>query len=119
MLQTGHIHTHILTHSHTLICKHSDCSLYLCAQLLWLASQALRHLSASRGQVEDGCSGHVGGLHVMRVVKAAFAAGTASTASSSSSCSCSSSTAQAAATAGSVATGGAARRAGVLTVSLS
>lgn len=94
---------------------------YLGTQVLGLSPHAVGHLPATRGQVEDGSRRHVGGLHVVTVVKAALAAGTAcaaAPAASASSCAPSStSTAQAAAaTAGSVGAGGAAGRAGVLAV---
>lgn len=70
------------------------------------------HFSAARGQVEDGCGRHVGSLHVMTVVEAAFAAGAAGTAApapSTSGTPCSSSTAQttaAAAVTGGICAGG-------------
>ena len=69
--------------------------------------------SAACGQVEDGRGCHMGSLHVVTVVKAALAAGTAGAAtptpSASSRAPSSTSTAQAAtATAGSIGAGGAA-----------
>ena len=85
---------------------------YLREEVLGLASQAVGHLAAARGQVEDGGGGHVGGLHVVRVVKAALAAGAAGAAPAPSP-----STAHTAA-ARSVAARRAAGRAGVLTVTL-
>lgn len=83
------------------------------------------HLSAARGQVEDGRGGHVGSLHVVGVVEAALTTGGAgataspSAPSATSATSSTSSTAQAAtAAAGGIGAGRAARRAGVLTVAL-
>lgn len=38
---------------------------------------ALWHFWTARGQVEDGCGHHVGGLHGVTAVEAAFAAGAA------------------------------------------
>lgn len=92
---------------------------HLCQELWAFPGEALGHLSAARGQVEDGGGGHVGGFHVVRVVEAALAAGAAGAASSSPSSSSpsSSSTAETAA-AGSVAARGAAGRARGLTVAL-
>lgn len=74
-------------------------------QALRLGGQALRHLAAAGGQVEDGGGRHVGRLHVVRVVEAALAAGAAGAAAAAP-------TAQAAA-AGRVAAGGAAAGAAV------
>lgn len=94
---------------------------YLRAQVLGLPPHAVGHLPAARGQVEDGRGRHVGGLHVVAVVKAALAAGAAGAAApappASSRAPSAASTAQAAAAAaGSVGAGGAAGRAGVLAV---
>ncbi len=93
---------------------------HLCQELRAFPGEALGHLSAARGQVEDGGGSHVGGFHVVRVVEAALAAGAAGAASPSpsSSPSSSSSTAETAAAAGSVAARGAAGRARGLTVAL-
>ncbi len=91
---------------------------HLCQKLRAFPGEALGHLSAARGQVEDGGGSHVGGFHVVRVVEAALAAGAAGAASPSSSPSSPSSTAETAAAAGSVAARGAAGRARGLTVAL-
>lgn len=80
-------------------------------QVLRLGGQVLRHLPAARGQVQDGSGGHVGSLHVVRIVKAALAAGAAGTAAAAA-------TAQVAAAAGRVAAGSTAAGAGVLAVPL-
>lgn len=80
------------------------------AQVLRLGGQVLRHLAAARGQVEDGRGGHVGRLHIVRVVEAALAAGAAGAAAAAA--------AQVAAAAGRVAAGGAAAGAGVLAEAL-
>lgn len=45
------------------------------AEILGFSSQTMGHLSAARGQVEDGPGGHVGSLHVVGVVEAALTAG--------------------------------------------
>lgn len=94
---------------------------YLRAEVLKLPPQAVGHLSAPRGQVEDGGGGHVGGLHVVTEVEAALAAGAAGAAAPAPSASSRAPhpTAQAAAAAaGGVGAGGAAGRAGRLAVTL-
>lgn len=94
---------------------------YRRAQVLRLPVQAVGHLPAAGGQVQDGRGRHVGRLHVVAVVEAAFAAGAAGAAapapSSSAGTTASTPAAKvAAAAAGGVGAGGAAGRAGVLTV---
>lgn len=42
----------------------------LAGQVLWLRAEVLRHFPAARGEVQDGCGGHVRGLGIVRVVKA-------------------------------------------------
>lgn len=81
---------------------------YLCQQVLGLPPQGVRQLPAARRQVEDGRGRHVGRLHVVGVVEAAFTAGAAGAAPSASSRTASASSAAQAAAAGSVAAGGAA-----------
>ena len=92
---------------------------YLRARVLWLPPHAVGHLPAACGQVEDGRGRHVGGLHVVAVVKAALAASAAGAAAPAASRTppTAATTAQAAAAAaGSVGAGGAAGRAGVFAV---
>ena len=98
------------------ICISSSLATYPSTQILGFSSQAVRHLSAASGQVEDGRGGHVSSLHVVGVVEAALTTGGAGTTASPSA---PSSTAQAAtAAAGGVGAGRATCRAGVLTVAL-
>lgn len=55
---------------------------YPCTEILRLSGEVLRHLPAAGGEIQNSSSSHVCCLHVMSIVKAALAAGTAGTAAS-------------------------------------